>query len=234
MKRLLFTLISAPLFVAATGVPAQAEEPSASSVSAVSRASSSSFFSRLSRMPSVVRFSVLGGPVAKQPGGAKPEQFGSGSADPNGGAIALALVGVGSGLVSVETGAGFLKAPAVARSPGPKQGTVDRVAPVDYAAFPLFVKLNYVERALASFYVKGGAIFASLLGDQDVVLPDGTSASRNYDDVFVVAGLGGTAPIGHSTAFVLDLSYLSGTKAGFRDGPRTEAFIGAVGLSFEL
>jgi hypothetical protein len=148
------------------------------------------------------------------------------------------LAGFGQGALSVEAGAMYMKMPSVA---GIQQDADDSSHSVllngEYVGLPVWVKYNYIEKPLSTFFVKGGAVTAFLVNQQSelITLPTGGVQKVNLasNDVMALVGIGGTTPLNERLAFVLDLSAFYGLQEAV-SGARNQGFLLNIGLSYDL
>ncbi|MGE0632920.1 MAG: hypothetical protein AB7O96_10960 [Pseudobdellovibrionaceae bacterium] len=144
------------------------------------------------------------------------------------------LAAVGSGMVSFEAGVSYLtmsdKIEVISiegEEPAIKEKSVYIPVKASYVGIPVNLKWNYIEKPLATFYVKAGVMPISLntqsKGDEPV----------GKQETLAVGGIGGTAAITKSTAFVLDITSLWNNGDKNQGIPSQSLHVGA-GLSYDL
>ncbi len=219
--------------VSDTAASSGASGPEASTPSATLKARSRRAFDpdQFRRMPSPFRLSFLGG--AGLYIGEKNFENDNQNLTGISGNILLAY---GQNSISFETGATFLNAPYAAGSKD-ENGTHRALVNVQYVGVPLIIKYNYIERPLASFFVKVGAIPVMVVrqSNREVILKDGRSnpVVLPKNDVLAVAGFGGTSELTNTTAFVVDFTAFYGTTPSDANS-HVQGLTGSLGLSFEL
>ncbi len=178
------------------------------------------------RMPSAFRLGLLGSYVMTPLRSGYENTVGT---DKTAGFLAL-MAGTGRGMLSLEAGVGVLK-------------TADVVILADhrylvssqYYAFPVWAKFNYIERSLASFFVKAGVMPVTLFAKESAI--GGIETDTN--SMLAIVGIGGTAALTNSLAFVLDITGFQNLGGPEKFGtenrgiPKTFVTVGA-GLSFDL
>ncbi len=187
------------------------------------------------RFPGMFRVGPLVGPgmMAEQ----KDTQDNGTKTDKNvfvGGLIA----GLGQGAFTIESGAMYMRMPSLA---GIQQDQQDAKHTVllngEYVGIPVWAKYNYIEKPLSTFFVKGGAITAILVNQQNelVTLPTGGVQKVNLatNDVMAVVGFGGTTPMNENLAFIVDVSAFYGLQEVV-SGARNQGFLLNLGLSYDL
>ncbi len=158
------------------------------------------------------------------------------------------LLGIGRGIVSFEAGAMYLNLASDIGYQDVNLSTHHFATTNEYIGIPMWLKLNYIERPLASFFFKLGAI-PVFLQNQKQIIPVNrnvsdrdkqlllernvpTSVSIAQSDTLAIAGLGGTAPISDSVAFLVDLSYVYGLSGIDQVGSRNQSALLNAGLLF--
>ncbi len=180
------------------------------------------------QMPSIFRLGLLGSYAVTPPLSGYEN---TASTDKSAGLLAL-MFGVGNGMLSLEAGAGVLKTAEVAIVTNPEHRFLVNS---QYYAFPVWAKFNYIERSLASFFVKAGVMPLTLFA-QDSAIGIISSAKNS---MLAVVGIGGTAALTKSLAFVLDITGFQNLGGPEKLGtenrgiPKTFVTLGA-GLSFDL
>lgn len=149
------------------------------------------------------------------------------------------MAGMGQGAFSFEVGAAYLKLSPILELRGEDGLDSFRYQlSTDYVGVPLWVKYNYIEKPLAVFFLKAGAIPMFLVGQgsKTAALNDASPAyelSLADSDVLGVLGFGGTAPLGERLAFVLDLNLFYGMNEVVA-GTRHQGALLNIGLSYDL
>ena len=147
------------------------------------------------------------------------------------------MLGVGNGAFTFEGGAMYYRT-SLALAMNDASGTYRATNDMHFVGIPVGAKWNYFERPLATFYVKGGVMPSFLMSHSGGLEMAGPSGTLVYDpaknDILGYGGIGGTAPLGDSLAFVLDLA----TYHGFQDlddnGTKSGFFSVGLGVSYEL
>ncbi len=173
--------------------------------------------------PSFVRVGILGGMGLIPP--SDPGENGLIGKQPFAG---LLTVGLGKGTWSLDTGVGVMTMTGVFARTDADHSVHQITMGTDYLVVPVCVKWNYIERPLATFYVKAGAAPISAMDktQQGGITPAASSTLG-------IIGLGGSSELGQSTAFVLDLmgaQNLGSDNAGI---PKFNAIL-TVGLSYAI
>jgi hypothetical protein len=149
------------------------------------------------------------------------------------------LAGFGRGMFSFETGVMYLKAPMVAKL----NNNIDDSSRVvllasEYLGVPVYVKYNYIEKPLATFFVKAGVVPISLINsppDKYASVGDNQSITPVDRDILTIIGFGGTAPLDDTTsAFVLDISAFYGSSAYNSRGDHNQGVLIGAGFSFDI
>ncbi len=177
-------------------------------------------------MPSAFRLGLLGSYVAT---GLRSGYENTVGTDKAAGSLSL-MAGIGSGLLSLEAGVGVLKIADVAVLAQHRY-----LVSSQYYAFPVWAKFNYIESSLASFFVKAGVMPVTLFTKESAI--GGIETDTN--SLLAIVGIGGTAALTGSLAFVLDITGFQnlggpgnlGTEN--RGIPKTFVTLGA-GLSLDL
>jgi hypothetical protein len=185
--------------------------------------------------PSSVRVSVLagGGVLIDPPTLAENVKPGT----PMFGAI---LGGFGQGALSGEAGVGYLHM-AMVPQVNAMDGTLYTAEPMTagYVAIPVWAKYNYIEKPLASFFGKAGVMPAILVSQSQPIgfgnasVVEGSAELETFDFMGVV-GFGGTAPLGESAAFILDVTAFYGFVETTEGGANNKGALVSVGVSFDL
>ena len=218
--------IAACLAISPTAARAQADE--------------SSLIGKLSvpeyrQSPSSARAAILIGPGLGDLTGGGAKNYQSGGDRLNQGFAGSVALSFGRGLITGEIGAGVVRVPSVILTSGADGKSVQRAVLSDYVGAPFAIKLNYVERRMASFFLKAGAMPIQLISSPEA--PSfGTAPGIDFqpDDVLIIGGIGGTTALTDALSFILDISHYWGAKPIYKDGPKTDVFVATVGLSFEL
>jgi hypothetical protein len=179
------------------------------------------------------KVSAVLGPGLQDPSGNHAVNAASGQVL-NGYAGAL-LLEFGNGIVSLESGVTYMRMPSVLRVQQGDSTIAQYESDANYVGIPAVLKLNYTESPLAKFYVKGGVVSAYLTSGRKLtdVVP-GRSIELAPSDLLVEAGFGGSAPISESIGFLIDFSYLAGTKDIYLNSSRNQMAIVTTGLVFTL
>lgn len=131
--------------------------------------------------------------------------------------------GLGKGMLSLEAGVAAFKTADILKS-GDHRLLVSSV----YYGFPVYAKWNYIERPLATFFIKAGAIPVTIARQtEDAGL---TSVQQS---TLAIYGVGGSTEINDRLAFVLDITALQNLGEKGRGIPDSIVTLGA-GLSFDL
>jgi hypothetical protein len=150
------------------------------------------------------------------------------------------LADFGRGMFSLQTGVQFLDIPAVVQisDSDPTLASHRKDITSAYVGVPIIAKYNYIEQPLAVFSLKLGVMPVTLINNQDpIVYKDATqsnSVSLSTNDVIALAGFTGTAPIGDSSAFVLDGTYFRGTTAIDQNNSINQGVMFGLGFQFSL
>jgi hypothetical protein len=183
------------------------------------------------KMPRWFRMAIFGG-SGLYPGEKNFENDNSNLSSVN----ANIMLAVGRQTFSFEIGGAFLNVP-YAIGVKDEFGTHRALVNVQYVGVPVILKYNYIERPLASFFLKTGAIPVAVVNQSQnqVTLKDGLAHDvvLPKNDILAVAGFGGTSEISSSTAFIVDFTAFYGTTAS-DSGSHVQGLTGSVGLSFEI
>jgi hypothetical protein len=193
-------------------------------------------------MPGTMRVGVIGGWAAAL-GDLSENVTSEGEKVSPSGLMGGLVVGFGDSLFSFETGALYVTLPGVTQvseitDEATEETNESRVLiNSQYVGVPLWLKYNYIEKPLASFYLKAGAIPLLLVAQdrEQLELTDGSifDLSLSKAQVLATVGIGGTSPINDHLAFVLDIMGFYGV---IQEEGRTpyQGVIGSVGLSYDL
>lgn len=190
------------------------------------------------QMPGLFRIGLIGG-YGLMTG---DTSYGNGDKDqarPSGYSVGL-VGGFGRGMFSGEAGVMLMNIPSIVKLEDVQNDALvirKELVNAEYVGIPLWAKYNYIEKPLATFFIKAGAIPIFLLSQSKdaVLLEDGSKQNMKFAtmETLAVAGIGGTSALGKNTAFILDLSgFYSMTEA--IEGVRNQGAMASIGLSFDL
>ncbi len=184
------------------------------------------------KMPSSFRIGFLGAYGVVKPSGF--ETTGNGDTTNASGSI---LASFGSGALSFEAGVSYSLIPIMIESKDASGGKHKLLISSTYVGIPLALKYNYIEKPLASFFVKAGAAPMMLMSQTPSIATgdDGSTTSLELTETDFVAllGIGGTAPLTDSLAFLLDITGYYGMTEAYKDAKHQGLNIG-IGLSYDL